>query len=91
MTQLPPAVLSDMLDEVLAYHIDDSLRNRPHRVLTIAGSMEAPAIKHTVRHLAEVMPNCQAVIVPKGLHTWNWQYPELFSRTVAEFLATRDS
>jgi pimeloyl-ACP methyl ester carboxylesterase len=90
MTRISPAVLADMVEQVLAYHVDNSLRNRPHRVLAIAGSMEAPVIKHTVRHLAELMPNGQVVIVPKGLHTWNWQFPELFSQTVADFL-TRDS
>lgn len=90
MTRISPAVLADMVEQVLAYHLDDSLRNRPHRVLAIAGSVEAPAIKHTVRRLAELMPNGQALIVPKGLHPWNWQFPELFSRTVAEWLS-RDS
>jgi pimeloyl-ACP methyl ester carboxylesterase len=90
MTRISPTTLSDMVDQVMAYHVDDSLRNRPHRVLAIAGSFEAPSIKHTVRHLAEIMPNAKAVIVPKGLHTWNWQFPELFTQTVADFLS-RDS
>jgi len=90
MTRIAPAVLSDMVDQVMAYHVDDSLRLRPHRVLAMAGRFEAPSIKHTVRHLAELMPNAKVVIVPKGLHTWNWQFPDLFSQTVADWLS-RDS
>ena len=90
MTLISPRVLSDMVEQVMAYHVDDSLRNRPHRVLATAGSVEAPAIKRTVRHLAELMPNAKVVVVPKGLHTWNWQFPELFTQTVAEFFS-RDS
>jgi len=90
MTQMSPDALSDIVEQVLAYRLDDSLRLRPHRVLAMAGTFEAPAIKHTVRRLAEMMPSAKAVIVPKGLHTWNWQFPDLFSHTVAEFLS-RDS
>jgi pimeloyl-ACP methyl ester carboxylesterase len=90
MTRMSPDALGDMVEHVLAYRIDEILRTRPHRVLAIAGSLEAPGIKHTVRRLAEMMPNAQAMIVPKGLHTWNWQFPELFSQTVADWLS-RDS
>ena len=54
----------------------------PTRVLAVAGSMEVAAIRSTVRRLEEMMPAARAAIVPRGLHTWNWQFPELFSRTV---------
>jgi pimeloyl-ACP methyl ester carboxylesterase len=92
MAEMSSESLSTMVEQVLAYRLDDVLRSRPHRVLAIAGSMEAPTIKHTVRRLAEMMPNAEAREIPRGLHTWNWQYPDLFNRTVAEWLlATRDS
>ena len=90
MTRMSPHALADMVDQVLSYGLDEVLRTRPHRVLAMAGSLEAPGIKHTVRRLAEMMPNAQAVIVPKGLHTWNWQFPELFSQAVTDWFA-RDS
>ena len=90
MAEMTSDSLSTMVEQVLAYRLDDVLRSRPHRVLAIAGSMEAPTIKHTVRRLAEMMPNSEAREIPRGLHTWNWQYPELFSRTVDEWLS-RDS
>ena len=90
MAEMSSESLSTMVEQVLAYRLDDVLRSRPHRVLAIAGSMEAPTIKHTVRRLAEMMPNAEAREIPRGLHTWNWQYPEMFSRTVDEWLS-RDS
>ena len=90
MAEMTSESLSTMVEQVLAYRLDDVLRTRPHHALTVAGSLEAPTIKHTVRRLAEMMPNAEAREIPRGLHTWNWQYPELFSRTVDEWLS-RDS
>ena len=90
MAEMSAESLSTMVEQVLAYRLDEVLRTRPHRVLAIAGSMEAPTIRHTVRRLAEMMPNAEALGIPRGLHTWNWQFPELFNRTVAEWLS-RDS
>ena len=87
MTRKSPDVLADMVDEVLAYHVDEILRTRPHRVLAVAGSLEVAAIRTTVRWLGEMMPAGETAIVPRGLHTWNWQYPELFNRIVADWLS----
>jgi pimeloyl-ACP methyl ester carboxylesterase len=87
MAEMSADSLSTMVEQVLAYRPDEVLRSRSHRVLAIAGSMEAPTIKHTVRRLAEMMPNAEVREIPRGLHTWNWQYPELFNRTVADWLS----
>ena len=87
MVEMSADSLSTMVEQVLAYRLDEVLRSRPHRVLAIAGSMEAPTIKHTVRRLAEMMPNAEAREIPRGLHTWNWQYPELFNKTVTDWLS----
>ena len=86
MAEMSTESLSTMVEEVLAYRLEDVLRSRPHRVLAVAGSLEAPTIRRTVRRLAEMMPNAEAREIPRGLHTWNWQYPELFNRTVTEWL-----
>lgn len=86
MAEMTAESLSTMVEQVLAYRLDDVLRSRPHRVLTIAGSLEAPTIRHTVRRVAEMMPNAEAREIPRGLHTWNWQYPDLFSQTVADWV-----
>jgi pimeloyl-ACP methyl ester carboxylesterase len=86
MAEMSAESLATMVEQVLAYRLDEVLRSRPHRVLAIAGSMEAPMIRRTVRRLAEMMPNAEAREVPRGLHTWNWQYPELFARTVTDWL-----
>jgi pimeloyl-ACP methyl ester carboxylesterase len=90
MTKISADALADMVDQVLAYRLDEVLRSRPHRVLALAGSMDVAAIRRTVRRVEEMMPAARATIVPRGLHTWNWQFPELFNRTVAEWLS-RDS
>ena len=87
MAEMSAESLSTMVEQVLAYRLDEVLRSRPHRVLAIAGSMEAPTIKHSVRRLAEMMPNAEAREIPRGLHTWNWQYPELFNQTVTDWLS----
>jgi pimeloyl-ACP methyl ester carboxylesterase len=87
MAEMSAESLSTMVEQVLAYRLDEVLRSRPHRVLAIAGSMDAPTIRHTVRRLAEMMPNAEAREIPRGLHTWNWQYPELFSKTVSGWLS----
>jgi pimeloyl-ACP methyl ester carboxylesterase len=87
MTRVSPVALADMVEQVFAYHLDESLRDRPHRVLAMAGSMDVAAIRRTVRRVGEMMPAARATIVPRGLHAWNWQYPELFNQTVAEWLS----
>lgn len=87
MTGISPDALADMVDQVLAYRLDEILRTRPHRVLALAGSLEVAAIRRTVRRVGEMMPAGRAAIVPRGLHPWNWQYPDLFTRTVAAWLA----
>jgi pimeloyl-ACP methyl ester carboxylesterase len=87
MTGMNPDALWGMVEQVLAYQLDEAmLRTRPHAVLAVAGSLEVAAIRRTVRRLEELMPAARAAIVPRGLHTWHWQYPELFSRTVAAWL-----
>ena len=87
MAEMSAESLTTMVEQVLDYRLDEVLRSRPHRVLAIAGSMDAPTIRHTVRRLAEMMPNAEAREIPRGLHTWNWQYPDLFTRTVTAWLA----
>jgi pimeloyl-ACP methyl ester carboxylesterase len=88
MTRMNPDALWGMVEQVLAYRLDEAvLRTRPHAVLAVAGRMEVAAIRSTVRRLEELMPAARAAIVPRGLHTWNWQYPELFSRTVGAWLS----
>jgi len=87
MTKVSPDALADMVDQVLAYRLDDVLRSRPHRVLALAGSMDVAAIRRTVRRVEELMPAARATIIPRGLHAWNWQFPELFNRTVVEWLS----
>lgn len=86
MTRMSPDALSDMTDQVLSYQFGDVLRSRPHEVLATAGALEAPAIKRSVKRLAQLMPHARAAIVPWGLHTWNWQYPALFTQAVAAWI-----
>jgi pimeloyl-ACP methyl ester carboxylesterase len=90
MRRVSPAALADMVEQVLAYHLDESLRDRPHRVLAMAGSRDVAPIRRTVRRVEELMPAARATVVPRGLHAWNWQFPELFNQSVAEWLS-RDS
>lgn len=87
MMLMSSSVTADMVDQVLSYHVAEVLRTRPHRVLAMAGSMDVAAIRRTVRQVGEMMPAARTTIIPRGLHTWNWQFPELFNRTVVEWLS----
>lgn len=87
MVDMSPAALRTIVDDVFRYRLRDELGTRPHRLLALAGTLEHPAVHRTLRRLVELMPNAAAAVVPRGLHTWNWQYPTLFTAVIRAWLS----
>lgn len=52
--------------------------------LVLCGSRDVANIP-AAREIAAAVPKAELRIVPRAGHPWNQQYPELFSRTVADF------
>lgn len=53
--------------------------------LVLCGSKDRPNIPLT-RELAAAIPGAELRIVPDATHLWNLQQPEVFNRTVADFV-----
>ena len=56
--------------------------------LVIAGALDDPEILRAADVLATEIPNAKKVIIPDGAHVPNMEQPDLFNRTVLDFLAT---
>ena len=74
--------LRRMILDVANFRPPAVLGGRPHQVLVVAGSKEHPRIRQSVTALAALMPNGRGVLVPGGIHTWNWQFPDQFNALI---------
>ena len=79
LERLEADALRRMVLDVANFRPPPELADRPHEVLVVAGSKEHPRIRQSVTTLAALMPNGRGVIIPGGIHTWNWQFPERFN------------
>jgi 3-oxoadipate enol-lactonase len=52
--------------------------------LVLCGSRDVANIP-AAREIAATVPNAELRIIPRAGHPWNQQFPELFSRTIADF------
>lgn len=86
LRRLDSRVVSQTLLDVAAFRPPVVLAHRAHPVLLVAGSREHQGIRATVRTVLDRLPQGVGGLVPKGLHTWNWQFPELFNRMLREWL-----
>ncbi len=48
-------------------------------VLVVVGRKETPVAKGMARRLQQTIVGAKGVIVPRGGHVWNLQYPDLFN------------
>ena len=54
--------------------------------LVLCGSRDVANLP-AAREIAAAVPRAELRVVPRAGHPWNQQFPELFSRTIAEFYA----
>jgi 3-oxoadipate enol-lactonase len=54
--------------------------------LVLCGSRDVANIP-AAREIAAAVPDAELQIIPRAGHPWNVQFPELFSRTIADFYA----
>ena len=86
--RLEAGPLRQMILDVARFRPPPVLATRPHQVLVVAGSKEHPRIRQSVTALAALMPNGRGALVPGGLHTWHWQFPDRFNALVLAWFRT---
>jgi 3-oxoadipate enol-lactonase len=64
----------------------DGLASIQAPTLVLCGSRDIANIA-PARELAATIPNAELRMIPRAGHPWNQQFPELFSRTIANFYA----
>ena len=79
-------LVAQTLLDVAAFRPPAVLAHRTQPVLFVAGSREYRGIRATVRTVVDLLPQGVGGLVPGALHTWNWQFPELFNRMLREWL-----
>ena len=57
-------------------------RPRTAPVLVVAGQKELKTIHDSARDLVKAIPGAKGYVVAGGLHTWNFQFPDLFAQTI---------
>lgn len=55
-------------------------------MLAIAGEREAPSVRAAFPALIEAMPQARTWIAPRMRHIWSIQDPDLFTRTIVDFV-----
>jgi len=64
----------------------DKLESLKVRTLLVTGDAEMFTPPSIMRMIARQVPNNELVIVPECGHSPYWEQPELFNRTVLEFI-----
>ena len=64
------------------YKIPDSLRDFQAPTLIVLGTKELGIVKKSMRDLAMIIPNNSAFMAKGETHSFAFQNPELFNRTV---------
>ncbi|MEO8075684.1 MAG: alpha/beta hydrolase [Acidobacteriota bacterium] len=86
VNRLDGKLVAQVFLEVAAFRPPSVLAQRTNPVLILAGSREYQGILATVRTLLALLPNGAGGLVPAGIHTWNWQFPDLFNRMLRDWL-----
>ena len=75
-----------VIDEVSGHRLSGSMAAVRTPTLVLAGGNERDMIKQAVTDIPAVMPDAAGRIVPGVGHGWNVEAPELFNRTVREWI-----
>jgi pimeloyl-ACP methyl ester carboxylesterase len=75
--------------ESVSFRLPPGLAQVQARVLITVGQREYGLIKNSARDLTQAIPCAQGRMVPKGIHAWNMQYPDLFVRTLRAWMEFR--
>ncbi len=86
IARLDAGPLRQMVLDVASYRPPPALAERSHRVLVVAGSKEHPRIRRSVGVLTGLMPGASGAVIPGGIHTWNWQFPDQFNQLVTDWI-----
>lgn len=78
-------LLQGMVESSLSYRMPRGLP-ADKRVLVLAGSREVKAMFRSARDLTQAMPLAVARVAPKARHTWNFEFPDLFNRSVRSWI-----
>ncbi|ATB40860.1 hypothetical protein CYFUS_006322 [Cystobacter fuscus] len=86
-----PVVMKAVFDELLGSRLPEALGaasgfdGGAHRVLAVAGSREHPKIRAELPDFTRLITGAWAARVPDAGHTWNVEYPELFTRMIDDW------
>ncbi|MCO1657910.1 alpha/beta fold hydrolase [Pseudonocardia humida] len=87
VARLSPTTIERIYRELLDHRLPDGLDAVADRLLAVAGDREAGAIRRSLTDLAAA--GATAARVPRAAHAWVAQHPELFARTVADWVGHR--
>ena len=74
--------LAHIYEENFRFHLPAGLDRVTAPVLVVAGQKELKAIHDSARDLVKAIPGAKGYVVAGGMHTWNFQFPDLFAQTV---------
>jgi pimeloyl-ACP methyl ester carboxylesterase len=83
------ASLTHVTMESLDFRIPVGLDKVQCPVLVVAGEKEPGLMRASARDLVAAIPGAQGRLVKKGIHAWNLQYPDLFSRALRAWIEGR--
>ena len=86
-SRLSAGTIRDIYREVLDYHLPSGLDAVADRLLAVAGDGEVRSVRRGLADFAAL--GATAACVPRAGHVWVAQHPELFARTVADWVGRR--
>jgi pimeloyl-ACP methyl ester carboxylesterase len=87
VARLNPTTIERIYREVLDHRLPAGLDPVVDRLLVVAGDREAGAVRRSLADVAAA--GATAARVPRAAHAWVAQHPELFARTVADWVGHR--
>jgi pimeloyl-ACP methyl ester carboxylesterase len=75
--------------ESLNFRLPDGLEHTRVPVLILVGQREPGAIRASQKDLCAAIPSAECRVVPRGIHAWNMQFPDLFTETLRAWIENR--
>lgn len=87
MGELPFALFFKLFDQMLHHTIAQDLPNIECPTLILSGDKDNVVPAHTQYLLAHLIPNTKVILIPKGGHVPQEDFPEVINNHLLEFLA----
>ena len=89
MHRVSKTTYARVFNETFRQSMPALLRERPQRVLGVAGDQEDQPIRAGLPDFPACLPNGKAALIPNAHHVWNGQHPELFTEMVRSWVENK--